>query len=130
GELLEPLVERQEREARAKLGSVALRGEPHVVAAIDGEATRRSAGSVVWLAPGRHVVTFHPGTSAAREVAVTVDVGERREVSAPEPAPRAAPVAPPVAPPPAPRLELRRERPFGASVLYVAAGVSAASVLV
>ncbi len=127
GESLEPLVERQEAEARERLGKVTIRGEPDVLVRIDDEPAPRRAASVVWLAPGPHVVTFHPGKDEEQMQSVFVEAGGSHEVAPPAPK-KAAPVVPP--PPPPARWEMREQHPYPKGVVFVAAGVTALSVLV
>lgn len=142
GEALEPAVEKQEGEANERLaelaatqGRIRVAGDRAVVVKIDGGAERLAprTGFVAYVTPERtHVVTFDPGTKDERDVEVRVALGELVELTPPRLAtapPRPA-IAPRPAAPPPPRFEDREERPFGGAVLYVAAGVTAASVLV
>lgn len=122
GEPLEPLIERQEQEAKTHLGRLVLVGDPRTVVKIDDEREPRHAGSAVWVAPGRHLVTFEPGASGEHVVGINAVAGRVSEVSMP-----AATGAPP---PPSLRFETRNVHPFSQSVLYVAAGVSALTIVV
>lgn len=140
GDALEPIVEKQEREAKERLaelaatqGRIRISGERAAVVAIDGGAERLAprTGFVAYVTPGRaHVVTFDPGTRDEQRIEVRVGLGEIVEISPPSPRPASPP---PVAAPPrptAPRFETRRERPYDSSVLYIAAGLTAASIAV
>lgn len=126
GESLEPLVERQEAEAKERLGKVTIQGEPDVLVRIDDEPALRHASSVVWLAPGPHVVTFHPGREDAQMQSVFVEAGGVQEIAPPPPKKKVVPVASPSHA----QWELREDHPYPKGVLFVAAGVSALSVLV
>lgn len=132
GEVLDPAVLKQETEAKERLAELAaekarLRIARAGVVAIDGGAPFLAPDAyVAYVNAGRHVVLFAPGTPDEERQEVTVGLGEMREL-----APRARErVAPPPSPRPAePRWEVREERPFDRTVLVVAAGVTAASVL-
>jgi hypothetical protein len=139
GETIEDVVEKQEREAQERLaelaatkGRIRIAGDRSVVVTIDGGAERLAprTGFVAYVTPGRpHVVTFDPGTKDEHRIDVQVDLGQVVEVSPPPlEAIAPAPVAP--APLPSTRFEVREERPYDRSVLYVAAGVTAAAALV
>ncbi len=125
GEALEPLIERQEVEAKERLGSIHLRGDARIVVKIDDEANERHAGFVVWVVPGPHVVTFHPGTRAQAALRVTVATGQVAELTPPAPAESAATTARSAI-----RFETREERPFHESWIYLSAGVTALAVIV
>jgi hypothetical protein len=129
GETLEPNVSRQEeiaRERRDKIaavkGRICVRAAVHrpVIARVDGTSPR-VAGFIVYVEPGAHVVTFGSGRDAdVRNVTVTrgqlLDVDPREEA--------------PLGPPAEPRFETRVEHPFSPLVLWVGAGVAAASIIV
>lgn len=139
GEALEEIVEKQERDAKERLaelaatqGRIRISGDRSAVVTIDGGAERLvpRTGFVAYVTAGRaHVVTFDPGTRDEHRIEVRVGLGEVVELSPPPPQP---PSPPPVVMPPAPalRVETRIERPFDKSILYVAAGVTAASIAV
>ena len=130
GETVEPLVDKQVTEARERLAELAAtKGRLRIVAAsaivlrIDGGAERLAPrGFVAYVAPGKHIVTFEPNARNERSIEVNVDSGSVLDVSPPEVA---------VAPPPAPiTYELRPERPFSKSVLWVAAGATVLSAAI
>jgi hypothetical protein len=140
-EPLEPVVEKQEGEAKERLaelgatqGRIRIAGDRSVIVKIDGGAERiaPTTGLVVYVTPDReHTITFNPGTRDEMVVRRPVEAGKQIELAPPEPA--SAPLPPPArTAPPAPpiRFVTREERPFDASVLYVAAGVTVASVVV
>jgi hypothetical protein len=139
GETLEPVVEKQEAEAKERLaelaatqGRIRITGERSAIVKIDGGAERLATrtGFVVYVTPDRvHVVTFEPGTKDEQQLTVRVERGKLVEVA--PPAPKVVPPTVVSTPPPLPtRFEIREERPFGKGVLFVAAGVTAASVAV
>ncbi len=138
GATLEPLVVKEEGEARERLAQlvatrsrlVVTAGRRPVSVQID-ELEPRLAPFLMYVPPGRHVITFAPGAADAERRDVTTAAGEELKL---EPAPpkdepaapvaRAAP-APPPAPPP--RLVHEVSRPFSPVVLYAAGAVTAAS---
>lgn len=138
GETLEPVVEKQEAEAKDRLTDLAatqarirIAGDRGVVVKIDGGADRFAprTGLVAYVTPDRdHTVTFDPGTKGEQRVTVRVDRGSLVELA--PPAPKVEPPRPVEPPPPPSRLEIPEERPFSKTVLYVAAGVTAVSTIV
>jgi hypothetical protein len=129
GETLEPIVEKQELEAKDRLeelvatkGRIDVRAQNRSVAVrIDGGAPRL-AGFIAFVVPERvHVVTFNPGEKNEKKVEVNVPRGEIVTVEAP---------LEPVAGPPPVRYETVRQRPFREVVLYIAGAVTVASVIV
>ncbi len=142
GEQLEENVAKQEAEAKERLaqldatqGRIRIAGDRAVVVKIDGGSERLAptSGFVAYVTPDRmHTVTFDPGTKDEKQISVKVERGQRVEVTAPElaPLPPRVEAPPPSPPPPAPRFEVREEKPFGKNVLYVAAGVTAVSIVV
>ncbi|HRG95402.1 MAG TPA: hypothetical protein PLR99_04070 [Polyangiaceae bacterium] len=134
GEALPELVEKQARDAEARVGELQrtrgkLRvpeGPVPVEVRVDGGAPRL-AGFVALLPPGRHVVVFGVGASSTRHELV-LEAGEESTLVPPAPPrDRVAEGAP--RPRPAPRPEVRTVRPFSAVWIYVAAGTAAVSVL-
>jgi hypothetical protein len=141
-EAMDPIVEREENEAQKRLVELnatngrirILPGSLSVLARIDS-ADPRLGTFVSYVAPGNHVVVFAPGSTDEERHDVTVQAGEVVDVAPtvrPEPAvPSPAPAIPQV-----PRTEadkarrLQIEHPFSPVVLYVAIGVSAASIVV
>ena len=92
GDALEPIVEKQETEARARLDEltqsrgrirVVTKDRPVAVQIDSGES--RISGFTAYVAPGAHTVTFEPGTPDAKVVSVTVTEGGVQEISPPEP---------------------------------------------
>jgi hypothetical protein len=124
GEFLEPNVEKQEADARLRLEAIGAQkgrlrvhaGARPVVVHVDNAPTR-VAGFEVYVEPGAHTVTF--GAGAAADVhAVTVKRGEVLDVAPREEVPAE------------PQYETREERPFTPTVLWIGAGVAAASLVV
>ncbi|MDF2694998.1 MAG: hypothetical protein K0S65_3381, partial [Labilithrix sp.] len=138
GEPLEPVVEKQELEAKERLrelaasqGRIRIAGERAAIVKIDGGTERLAprTGFVAYVAPGTHIVTFDPGTREQQQVQVRVELGKIVELAPPAPPTPAVP--PPSAPSPTPvRFDVREQHPFSSTVLYVAAGITAISVVV
>jgi hypothetical protein len=153
GETIEPLVAKEEKEAKEKLAHVASThgrirvkaGRDPIAAQIDaGEP--RLAGYLVYVKPGAHTVTFAPGAKEAEKKDVTVAAGELVEVAPTPPPPPVEPPKPkpvdkvepppdlvkpkPPPPKPPPRVVVTREPPFPAAVVFVGAGISLATVIV
>ncbi|HSO40041.1 MAG TPA: hypothetical protein VLT33_46255 [Labilithrix sp.] len=125
GESLETNVQLQETIARERLERIIhIYGAIHVAAGrrtvvvhVDN-APPRVAGFTVYVEPGPHTVTF--GTGSAADVrAVTVRRGELLELEPHEEEPVLEP-----------RFETRIEHPFSPVVVWVAAGVAVASVVI
>jgi hypothetical protein len=141
-EVMDPIVEREENEAQKRLAELnstngrirILPGSLSVLARIDS-ADPRLGTFVSYVAPGSHVVVFAPGSTDEERHDVTVQAGEVVDVA---PTVHLEPPVPLPAPslPPMPRTEVDRarrleiEHPFSPVVLYVAIGVSAASIVV
>jgi hypothetical protein len=92
GEPLGAAVTKEEADARARLASLAavlgrvqaIPGDRRSVMRIDaGEP--HAAGTVAWLAPGQHAVTFDPGTPDERSIAIDVTAGAVVELVPPPP---------------------------------------------
>ena len=140
GEAIDPLVRREETEARARLAELAATkgriqvnaGKKPVSVRIDGGESR-VAGFVAFVPPGVHTLVL--GTESPEKREITTAAGEIVVVT-PLPPAEVVEVASPPAPvasaplPPPLRLEKRTEHPFSPAVLYVAGGVTLASVLV
>jgi len=137
-EELEPIVLREEEEARKRLEEMqASKGRIRVVpgtrpllAQVD-LAEPRLGAYVTYVAPGSHVVTFAPGSTEAEKHTVdvkagaVVDVAPNPTAPGPPPAPAERPVPPLV--PAAARAKLR---PFSAVWIYAAGGATLVGVLV
>ena len=125
GESLEPNVQLQETIARERLERIIrIYGAIHVASAkrtvivhVDN-APPRVAGFTVYVEPGPHTVTFGTGAGADAR-SVTVRRGELLEMDPPADAPA-----------PEPRFETRIEHPFSTLVIWIGAGVAAASVVI
>jgi hypothetical protein len=128
GKELEPIVEKEEKEAlerlaelRALKGRVRVRAGAQPMEAKIDDTERRAAGFVAYVAPGPHVVVFVRGSELVAKREVAVNAGEVIDVD------------PPALPaPPGERLQTRREvaHPFAPAVLYVAGAATLASVVV
>lgn len=135
GEPLEPNVERQEldaierqRELAQAQGRIRITSERPVVVRVDGGPERlvQRTGFVAYVTPGRrHVVLFEPGTTDEYRKEVDVVRGDIVDVAPPRNREERAD-----APLSATRYRTREERPYPPSVLYVATGITAISVLV
>jgi hypothetical protein len=141
GESLEPIVLREEDEAKKRLDDLqATKGRIRVtpgtrplLAQVD-LAEPRLGAYVTYVAPGSHVVTFAPGSNESEKHTVDVKAGELIEV-APNPEPPATDTTephPPTKPePPPPALKAtQREHPFSSLVVWVAGGAAAVSTIV
>lgn len=131
GETLEPLIEKQEEEAKQHLGRIRIEGEPSVIVRLDEESTNRHAASVVWVVRGTHTITFHPGQPEQQKQLATVEVGKELVVRF-VPAARAQPpvIDAPPSPPTQDRFVTREERPFDKTWLFVGAGATLASTVI
>jgi hypothetical protein len=123
GEQLEPLIEKQEREAKEHLASIAIEGDPRIVLRIDG-GRERHASSIIWVAPGPHLVTFHPGKLEEQSVRITTAVGTVHSLVPPPPREHGPAAAPSM------RFETHEERPFSKTLIFIGAGATALSVIV
>ena len=140
GEALDPIVEKEDLDAHARLSELtATKGRIHVNAGAKPVSVRidaaesRVSGFVAFVPPGAHTVVLGVGSEEPEKREFTVNAGEIVEVTplpprvpeAPEPRPTAAaPLPPPI------RMEKRIEHPFSPEVLYIAGGITLASVLV
>jgi hypothetical protein len=129
GKDIEPIIEKEEKEATERLEQLrASKGRIHVLpgkqpaeAKID-ETDRRLAGFVAYVEPGTHTVLLLRGSATLEKRDVTVKAGEMIDV---------VPPAPPE-PPPAPRIQTMREvsPPFAPAVVYAAGAATVVSVIV
>jgi hypothetical protein len=139
---LDPIVETEEKEAERRLvdlnstnGRIRIVPSTRSVVAQVDTADPRLGAFVSYVAPGDHVVVFAPGSTDEERREVTVQAGEVVDVSPmvhPGPAPPTPRlVLPALASPEADKVRrLEIQHPFSPIVLYVAIGVSAASVIV
>jgi hypothetical protein len=139
GETLASIVEREEADARGRIGRlIATKGRIHVEAVGTPQSARldasepRLAGFVAWVTPGEHAVTFGAGTPQMETRSVHVDAGEVVEVApkpaTPPPPPGPAPIVPTPAPALTAQLVTRREtrHPFAWPLIAVSGGVAVA----
>ena len=125
GESLETNVQLQETIASERLERIihiygAIRVAPAkrtVIVHVDN-APPRVAGFTVYVEPGPHTVTFGTGPGADAR-SLTVRRGELLEVEPPDDTPA-----------PAQRFETHTEHPFSPLVIWIGAGVAAASVVI
>ncbi len=133
GEPLEPMVERETNDASERIaalneshGRIEIKAGPNAVLAQVDATDPRLGAFTAYVAPGKHVVTFSPGTRNEERVEVTVALGELV-------------VTQPTAPPPAwvdagpidtlPIVTHHQKKyPFSPVVLYVGAAVTAVSI--
>lgn len=137
GETLDPLVEKEDVDARARLVElVATKGRIRVNAGVKPVSARidagesRLSGFVAFVPPGVHTVVLGVGSDDAEKSELTVNAGEIVEVTPRPPPEVAAPVVAVVPLQPPIRMEKRIEHPFSPEVLYVAGGITLASILV
>ena len=146
GKSIEPVVAKEEAEARARLEQIAPSlGRLHVTsetavtstARVDGQSPR-PLPFTAYVAPGEHAVSFSASDAGERSVKVTVAAGAVLDVTPPPPPtvpPPPAPTPPPVTatpatpaasePMPAPPPPLHQsEHPFSPMVLFVAGGAT------
>jgi hypothetical protein len=144
-EKIEPLIEKEVRESRARLAELnaskgrikVSTGERPVAVRIDA-AEPRVSGFVAYVTPGGHLVVLGTGSDAERRE-VNVKAGEIVEVtpagSPPPPVRPPTPASPTTSTPltssPAPtlRMEKQIEHPFSPLVLYVSAGLTVTSIV-
>lgn len=113
GEPLGAAVTNEESDARARLArlaavlgrvQVAPSGRPSVVRVDAGDP--RAAGTIAWVTPGPHAVTFDPRTPDQRTIAIDVTAGALMELVPPplpaRPGPPELPIATPASSAPAP----------------------------
>jgi hypothetical protein len=148
GDAVAPIVQREEGDARARLDALMATkgrirvdaGDPPRAVQIDASEARL-AGFVAWVAPGRHRVTFSPGTQEVETKTIDVQAGSLVEVSPSPPAsasmasvpamastsPSTMPSAPaPPLPPPA-YLRRQTERPFSPMLVALSGGLTLAA---
>jgi hypothetical protein len=143
-EKVEPLIEKEVKEARARLAELAASkgrirvnaGERPVAVRIDA-AEPRVSGFVAYVGPGAHVLVLGGGSERTDRREIHVKAGEIVEVTPasfpPTPLPggdggaRTPSVT--TTPPSRFRLEKRVEHPFSPVVLYLATGLTVASVV-
>ncbi len=143
GENLEPLVLREEDEAKRRLeelqtakGRIRISPGPRPLLAQVDLAEPRLGSYVTYVAPGSHVVTFGPGAETAEKHTVEVKAGEVVEIAPnPEPEAPAPPTPPPTPPPkgeppPAMHQPIETTHPFPALVVYLTGGAAAVSTIV
>jgi hypothetical protein len=134
GEPLDPMVERETHDATERIaalneshGRIEIKAGPAAVLAQVDATDPRLGGFTAYVAPGKHVVTFSPGTRNEERVEVTVSAGELVATQ-------------PTVPPPAwvdagpidtlPVLTHRQKKhPFSPVVLYTGAAVTVVSVV-
>jgi hypothetical protein len=130
GEVLDAIVEMEAKEAEERIDELrATRGRIKVIpgaqpleARLDARP-RRAAGFTAYVSPGEHEIAFLSGDKTIDTQKVTVDAGQIVEVAPPPSAEEPKPA----------RAESPREtrletvRPFSPLVLYVGAGMTAAS---
>jgi hypothetical protein len=140
GEALEPIVLREEEEAKKRRDDLqATKGRIRVtpgrrplLAQVD-LAEPRLGTYVSYVAPGAHVVTFAPGSAEAEKHSVDVKAGEMVEVAPnPEPTPETPEPHPPARtePPPPALKATQRVHPFSPIVVYVTGGAAAVSTII
>jgi F0F1-type ATP synthase membrane subunit c/vacuolar-type H+-ATPase subunit K len=107
GRDLEPIVAKEESDARDRIDHLAVVKARIRVAAVDppvavqiDSTEPRIAGFVAWLDPGEHTVTFEPETPSERATTVHAAAGEIVDVAIPPPRP--APTPTPTTPAPTP----------------------------
>jgi hypothetical protein len=134
GEALDPLVDREEEEARSRLadldaknGRIRIVSSGRTILAQIDNSDPRLGSFVAYVAPGDHVVVFAPGSRDQERHEVSVKAGELVDVTAPEPPPPPAVVIPSPPVQRAHRNEL--QRPFPPILLYVSGGVTVASLI-
>lgn len=129
--VMDPAVERQADDATARLeelkrthGRIAVGPGQRVVRIDNGEPRVAGAkGFVAYVAAGKHVVRFDPDTADERSIEIDAADGALVTVETPAIAPPPAPAPPPI------RWETHTERPFSPTVLWIAGGVTVASLV-
>lgn len=129
GETLEPIVEKQEGEAkerlaepRAKFGRLRI-ADPSVLVRIDN-ALPHEGGYVAYVPPGQHTITFRPGSKDESSTEADVAAGQIVDLAPPP----VKPPAPTVIVEP-PRYEIHTQHPYPKVVMYIGAGVTALSFI-
>lgn len=130
GETIEDNILEQEKEARERLTELGtkngrirvLAGKRNHIVQLDRESPRVGAFTA-YVTPGRHTVVI----DTEKTIEVDVAPGEIREVDPPEPVAVEAPVTPP---PPSRRYETQTQHPFSSTYLYIAGGVTLASIAI
>jgi hypothetical protein len=151
-ETLEPIVAKEETEAKARMATLtATKGRIRVVAGARVIAAQidagepRVSGFVAYVTPGAHKITFAPGTSDATTQDVVVKPGELLEVAAPPPpaeikptntppsqpskdgARGSLPITPPLSSAPA-TIVHEIDHPFHVAAIFVSGTITAVSV--
>jgi hypothetical protein len=145
-EKIEPLIEKEAKEARVRLGELAASkgrirvhaGERPVAVRIDA-AEPRVSGFVAYVAPGAHVLVLGGGSEKTERREVSVKAGEIVEIT-PSPSSATTPVVIVTTPTTTPnstgptraptfRMEKQIEHPFSPIILYAATGLTVASVV-
>ena len=129
GKTIEPIVEKEEKEAKERLeelrtskGRLKINAAKQPVEAKVDDGERRAAGSVWYVSPGGHTIVFFRGNEQLEKRDAQVKAGEVLEIDPPA-------LPEPPAPPP---IHTRREvtHPFSPVVLYIAGAVTVVSVIV
>jgi hypothetical protein len=135
GEALDPIVEREEQEARSRLedldaksGRIRIVSSGRTILAQIDNSDPRLGTFVAYVAPGDHVVVFAPGARDQERHEISVKAGELAVVSAP-PEPPPPPVAIPVPPPVERAHRMELQRPIPPILLYVSGGITVASLV-
>lgn len=138
GESIDPLVQNEEDEARRRLrdiraqkGRIVVSGTTTALSVQVDSAEPRLAPLSVYVTPGDHTVIFRPGSADAEKRLVHVERGQTIELAPREPRGTPAPDASRVeTSPQAPtRWTTKTERPFSPAVLYIAGGITVASMV-
>jgi len=134
GEAIEPLVEREAHDAEERMtilnrdhGRIEVDAGPSAVLAQVDDTDPRLGTFTAYVAPGKHAVTFAPGTATAERVELTVSAGEQVVTHAPMQPPPWPQVAP--ADPRASTTVRATRRPFSPVILYVGAAATAVSIV-
>ena len=146
-ETLEPIVAKEETEAKARMatllatkGRIRIAAGPRAVAAQIDAGEPRVSGFVAYVTPGAHKVTFGPGTKDATTQEVSLKPGEVVDLSPPPPPTEQNPpnadvpkpndrVSPPLGPATTPtRVVHEIDHPFHVAVIFVGGGLTALSV--
>ena len=129
GKTIEPIVEKEEKEAKERLeelrtskGRLKINAARQPVEAKVDDGERRAAGSVWYVSPGGHTIVFFRGNEQLEKRDAQVKAGEVLEIDPPA-------LPEPPAPPP---IHTRHEvtHPFSPVVLYIAGAVTVISVIV
>jgi hypothetical protein len=131
GEPLEPVVEKQEAEARESLGQlvakqarIRIRPAAKPVMVQVGATEPRVGGFTAYVRPGKHTVTFNPGTAAAVTREVVVEEGKLVELDPPPPPDETRIVVV------QPKTRTETVHPFPSWVVWTGVGVTLASAII